>query len=82
VRTITLCATLSDAFTQKDVQNGSGPHSGETRVDRRLTGDDIAMVTERRRTSRPRLPVDDNDESDGAQVNEGPSLDRERARWA
>jgi hypothetical protein len=33
---------------------------------------DIPMVTERRRKSHPRLPVDDNDESDGAQVDEEP----------
>jgi len=33
---------------------------------------DIPMVTERRRKSRPRLPVDDDDESDGAQADEEP----------
>ncbi|KAN0131166.1 hypothetical protein V8E53_011058 [Lactarius tabidus] len=35
--------------------------------------DDIPMVTERRRKSRPlRLPIDDDDESDGAQADEEP----------
>jgi hypothetical protein len=34
--------------------------------------DDIPMVTERRRKSRPRLPVDDDEESDGAQADEEP----------
>ncbi|KAH8992191.1 hypothetical protein EDB92DRAFT_590748 [Lactarius akahatsu] len=33
---------------------------------------DIPMVTERRRKSRPRLPVDDDEESDGAQADEEP----------
>jgi hypothetical protein len=33
---------------------------------------DILMVTERRRKSRPRLPVDDDEESDGAQADEEP----------
>ena len=33
---------------------------------------DIATVTERRRKSRPRLPVDDDEESDGAQADEEP----------
>jgi hypothetical protein len=32
--------------------------------------DDIHMVTERRRKSRPRLPVDYDEESDGAQADE------------
>jgi hypothetical protein len=37
-----------------------------------LQDDDIPMVTERRRKSRPlRLPVDDDEESDGAQADEG-----------
>jgi hypothetical protein len=30
------------------------------------------MATERRRKSRPPLPVDDDDESDGAQADEDP----------
>ena len=30
------------------------------------------MITERRRKSRPRLPVDDEEESDGAQADEEP----------
>jgi len=33
---------------------------------------DVPMVTERRRKSRPRLPVDDDEESDGAQADEEP----------
>jgi hypothetical protein len=33
---------------------------------------DIPMVTERRRKSRPRMPVDDDEESDGAQADEEP----------
>ncbi|KAF8264664.1 hypothetical protein EI94DRAFT_1779516 [Lactarius quietus] len=32
----------------------------------------IPMVTERRRKSRPRLPIDDDEESDGAQADEEP----------
>ena len=32
----------------------------------------IPTVTERRRKSRPRLPVDDDDESDGAQADDEP----------
>ncbi|KAN0131857.1 hypothetical protein V8E53_010385 [Lactarius tabidus] len=39
------------------------------------------MVTERRRKSRPRLPVDDDEESDGTQADEEP-LARSRARLA
>jgi hypothetical protein len=35
--------------------------------------DDMPMITERRRKSRPlRLPIDDDDESDGAQADEEP----------
>jgi hypothetical protein len=34
--------------------------------------DEIPLVTERRRKSHPRLPVDDNEESDGAQADEEP----------
>jgi hypothetical protein len=30
------------------------------------------MFTERRRKSRPRLPIDDDEESDGAQADEEP----------
>ena len=33
---------------------------------------DVPMITERRRKSRPRLPVDDDEESDGAQADEEP----------
>ena len=33
---------------------------------------DVPMITERRRKSRPRLPVDDDKESDGAQADEEP----------
>ena len=33
---------------------------------------DVPMVTERRRKSRPRLPVDDDEESGGAQADEEP----------
>jgi hypothetical protein len=33
---------------------------------------DIPTVTERRRKSRPRLPVDEDEESDGAQADEEP----------
>jgi hypothetical protein len=33
---------------------------------------EIPTVTERRRKSRPRLPVDDDEESDGAQADEEP----------
>ncbi|KAI9453898.1 hypothetical protein BJY52DRAFT_1205372 [Lactarius psammicola] len=33
---------------------------------------DFPMITERRRKSRPRLPLDDDDESDGAQADEEP----------
>ena len=33
---------------------------------------DVPMITERRRKSRSRLPVDDVEESDGAQAEEGP----------
>jgi hypothetical protein len=33
---------------------------------------DVPMVTERRRKSRPRLPVDDDEESDGAEADEEP----------
>jgi hypothetical protein len=38
----------------------------------RLSLADIPTVTERRRKSRPRLPVDDDEESDGAQADEEP----------
>jgi hypothetical protein len=34
--------------------------------------DDVPMVAERRRKSRPWLPVDDDKESDGAQADEEP----------
>jgi hypothetical protein len=35
--------------------------------------DDMPMITERRRKSRPlRLPIDDDEESDGAQADEEP----------
>jgi hypothetical protein len=34
--------------------------------------DDVPMVAERRRKSRPWLPVDDDEESDGAQADEKP----------
>ena len=59
---------------QKDVQTRSRDERGKTDVverfliRRRYTN----AVTERRRKSRPRLPVDDDEEIDGAQVVEEP----------
>ena len=40
---------------------------------------DIPMVTKRRRKSRPRLPVDDDEESYGAQADEEPLAESRRA---
>jgi hypothetical protein len=34
--------------------------------------DDIPVITERRRKSRPRIPVDTDEESDGAQADDEP----------
>ena len=69
-------SNYSNALQQKDAQTrSSGAHAIEAHVVGRFSQDDnIPMVaTERqRRKSRPRLPVDDDEESDGAQADEEP----------
>ena len=65
---------LSNPSTQqKDAQTRFSDERGEMHVVGFSQDDDLPMVvTERRRNSRPRLPVDDDEESDGAQAEEEP----------
>ena len=58
-----------DPVTQvKRSSSGGFPHAAVAAA----ADADVPMVTERRRKSRPRLPVDDDEESDGAQADEEP----------
>ena len=41
----------------------------------------VPMITERRRKSRPRLPVDGDEESDGAQAEEPLAGSRDVRAW-
>ncbi|KAH9978470.1 hypothetical protein BJV74DRAFT_859380 [Russula compacta] len=55
----------------KRTSSASQPSMGESP---RPSLEDTTAVTERRRKSRPRLPVDDDEESDGAQADDEPLM--------